>query len=266
MSEQASASPASAGPWPVLDVHERRVLGVLVEKGKMTPDAYPLSMNAILTGCNQKTNRDPVLELEDWEVEDAVGRCKEKGLLAKIVGGRVERHKHLLYDALRVDKVEIAIMGELLLRGPQTEGELRTRASRMEPIEDLETLRATLKPLVQRNLVLYLTAEDRRGAMLTHGFHSPKELEGLRRMAAGMVAAEPVARPSVRESAAPPAPLAAKPDERVADLVQTTTAQRQEIASLQERVAVLEKTANELRGELKSMRGEFEELKKALGG
>src|SRR6516165_11300834 len=177
------------GPWPVLDVHERRVLGVLVEKAKTTPDTYPLSVNALTTGCNQKSNRDPILNLSDLEVEDTLARCQKKGLTVKITGGRVVRWKHNLYDAWTHDKVELAVLGELLLRGPQTEGELRSRASRMEPIDDLDALKAKLRPLVERNLVVYLTAEDRRGATLTHGFHDARELEMLKRHAAAAPAA-----------------------------------------------------------------------------
>src|SRR5207244_3066302 len=142
---------------------ERRILGVLVEKQKTTPDAYPLSVNALVTGSNQKSNRDPLLNLTDVEVEDALARLQQRGLVLRITGGRVERWRHVLYDVWTPDKVEMAVLAELLLRGPQTEGELRTRASRMEPIDDLDKLRALLKPLVQRKLVVYLTAEDRRG-------------------------------------------------------------------------------------------------------
>jgi uncharacterized protein len=113
-------TPTGHAAWPALDDNERRVLGVLVEKAKTTPDAYPMSLNALVTGCNQKSNRDPVMELEDWEVEDALQSCKDKGLVVKVVGGRVERFKHTLYESWRVDKVELAVLAELLLRGPQT--------------------------------------------------------------------------------------------------------------------------------------------------
>src|SRR3954452_21269072 len=173
--------PGMAGPWPVLDTEERRVLGVLVEKAKTTPDSYPLSVNALVTGSNQKSNRDPIMELDDDDVLDALNRCKNKGLVMKVIGGRVERWRHMLYETWHVDKVELAVLAELLLRGPQTEGELRTRAGRMEPIEDLDVLRAKLRPVVDRRLVVYLTAEDRRGAMLTHGFHDARELDTLKR-------------------------------------------------------------------------------------
>jgi uncharacterized protein YceH (UPF0502 family) len=155
-------------------------LGVLVEKAKTTPDIYPLSLNALLTGCNQKSNRDPVTNLTDVQVEEGLMTAQKKGLVIKITGGRVERWRHTLYETWRVEKVELAILAELLLRGPQTEGELRARASRMEPIADLDVLRAVLKSLAERRLVIYLTPEGRRGTMLTHGFHASEELERLR--------------------------------------------------------------------------------------
>lgn len=179
-----SIAEQTQAPWPVLDVKERRILGVLVEKAKTTPDAYPLSVNALVTGSNQKTNRDPVMELSEEDVEETLARCLKKNLVARVQGGRVERWRQMLYEVWHVDKIDLAILTELLLRGPQTEGELRGRASRMETIDDLEKLREVLKPLVERKLVVYLTPEDRRGAILTHGFHAPEEFERLRRQAA----------------------------------------------------------------------------------
>src|SRR5262249_46510229 len=153
-------SPAPFQPtviWPVLALHERRVLGVLVEKAKTTPDAYPLSLNALVTGCNQKSNRDPVLNLTDDDVEDALLSTQQKGLTIKVTStGRVIRWRHALYEAWKLDKKELAVLAELLLRGPQTEGELRARASRMEPLDDLDTLRAVLRPLTERQLVAHL--------------------------------------------------------------------------------------------------------------
>jgi uncharacterized protein YceH (UPF0502 family) len=164
---------------------ERRTLGVLVEKAKTTPEAYPLSLNALVTGSNQKSNRDPILDLTDADIEDALAECQKTGLVTQIIGGRVERWRHNLYDVWRVNKVELAVLTELLLRGPQTEGELRGRASRMEPIADLDALRAVLKPLAERKLVVYLTEEGKRGTTVTHGFHDAAELERLRKHHAG---------------------------------------------------------------------------------
>src|SRR5215213_7110291 len=100
--------------WPPLSVNERRILGVLVEKGKTTPDAYPMTINALVTGSNQKSNRDPVLSLEDLDVEDALASCQKKGLVIRITGsGRVEKWRHDLYEAWTRDKVELAILAEL---------------------------------------------------------------------------------------------------------------------------------------------------------
>jgi uncharacterized protein len=238
-SDPISSAPDAPASWPVLGVNERRVLGVLVEKAKTTPDAYPLSLNALTTGSNQKSNRDPILDLNDLDVEEALTGCQKKGLVFKITGGRVERWKHNLYEAWRLNKVEIAVIGELLLRGPQTEGELRGRASRMEPIDDLETMRATLKALASRRLVVYLTPEGRRGSVATHGFHSPKELERLR--------------------ADQPAESAAEADEaRVAAPARDSATLQGEIAALKSEVADLQKAVADLTAQMRS-------LKDALG-
>ena len=164
-----------------LSVLERRVLGVLVEKNKTskTPDTYPMTLNSVTTGCNQKSNRDPVLELDEDEVEEALTDLMKKGLTIKQQGGRTDRWRHLLYDAWNPTKVELAILAELLLRGPQSEGDLRGRASRMDEIADLDTLRTLLKGLCERNLTVYLSPPG-RGAMVTHGFHTPEEFASIR--------------------------------------------------------------------------------------
>jgi uncharacterized protein len=246
----------NAGPWPILDLHERRVLGVLVEKAKTTPDAYPLSVNALVSGCNQKSNRDPLLNVSDFEVEDALTRCKEKGLAVKITGGRVVRWRHQLYESWAVDKHDLAVLGELLLRGPQTEGELRSRAERMEPFDDLEALRRTLRPLVERGLVVYLTSEDRRGAVLTHGFHGPDELAQLRTRSAAQAAR--VDAPA----AAPPTPGGISPRSGSEDSSPDAAAKLAETASS---VAEMKRTLDDLRAELNSLREELRALKHSLG-
>lgn len=260
-----AATTGRDGPWPVLDTNERRVLGVLVEKAKTTPDAYPLSVNALVTGCNQKSNRDPILDLEEDDVLDALNLCKGKGLVMKVIGGRVERWRHLLYETWHVDKVELAILAELLLRGPQTEGELRTRAGRMEAIDDLDMLRSKLRPLVERRLVVYLTPEDRRGAMLTHGFHEPAELERLRKQASagGPVAVAAAAVP-------PPGP---RSDERFAAVEATFDSLRDELAgtmktlqAANQRIEALEALARGLGEALEATRKEVKALRESLGG
>jgi uncharacterized protein YceH (UPF0502 family) len=257
-SQQSAALPG--GPWQPLDVVERRVLGVLIEKQKTTSDSYPMSINGLVSGCNQKSNRDPVLTLDEDEIQEALERLLRRDLVERAPSsGRVERWRHLLYVAWQVEKVDMAIVGELLLRGPQTEGELRTRASRMDPIEDLDTLRTILRRLVQRGFVVYLTPEDRRGAVLTHGFHEPAELRQLKTQA-GASGASPAPAPA---RAAPPpasAPVVAAPaaGEKVAALESALGSARQEIAALREQVQGLSE-------ELEDLRREVRDLKEALG-
>src|SRR5579872_2137364 len=175
-----------AQSWEPLPTIERRILGVLVEKQKTskTADAYPLTLNALITGCNQKSNRDPVLDLDEDEVERGLASLQKKGLVVRITGGRAERFKHTLYENWTKVGPELAVLAELLLRGPQTKGDLRVRASRMAPIDTLESLEEILQPLVARRLVIFLTDPERRGAVLTHGFHLPEELTRAKAMAA----------------------------------------------------------------------------------
>jgi hypothetical protein len=158
---------------------ERRVLGVLVEKALTAASPEPLSLNAIVTGSNQKSNRDPVTNLEEPEVDSTLTALQQKGLVMKVTGGRVERWRHNLYDAWQVSKPELAFVAELLLRGPQTLAEARARASRMEPL-DQETASTVSKGLVERGLVVWLNPEGKRGAKLSHGFHSSEESDELR--------------------------------------------------------------------------------------
>src|SRR5262245_17375832 len=246
-----------ATPWPVLDVEQRRVLGVLVEKAKTTPDAYPLSVNALLTGSNQKSNRDPVLSLSEDDVEEALARCQQKGLVLKIIGGRVPRWRHDLYEQWKVNKPELAVLAELLLRGPQTEGELRSRAGRMEDLGDLDELRATLRPLVERRLVVYLTPEDRRGAVLTHGFHDPAELPRLR---AHHAAHAPAPAPVPAPASTPPPP----PD-RTPALEAALAQSRKELEAARADLAALKQAVTDLRAGLAALQEEFRALKQALG-
>jgi uncharacterized protein YceH (UPF0502 family) len=158
------------------------VLGVLVEKAKTTPEYYPLSVAGIVAGCNQKSNRDPLTSYGQDDVEETLQSLRKKGAVVLIEGsGRVPRWKHTLYEWLKVTKVELAVMAELLLRGPQTEGELRARASRMEPLADLAALQAILEPLAARGLVSYLSPPgQKRGVYVAHALYPADELEKVR--------------------------------------------------------------------------------------
>lgn len=165
--------------WVPLTSNERRVIGVMVEKAKTTPEYYPLTIAAIVTGCNQKSNRDPVTTYDADDVEDYLTALRKKGAVIMVEGsGRVVRYKHTLYDWLKVTKVELAVVAELLLRGSQTEGDLRARANRMEPLADLGSLQTVLASLIQKGLVVRLSpAGVQRGVVVTHALYSPNEME-----------------------------------------------------------------------------------------
>jgi uncharacterized protein YceH (UPF0502 family) len=163
--------------WQPLGRIERRVLGVLVEKAKTTPEAYPLTLNALTNGCNQKSNRDPQMNLESDAVEEALENLRKISAVVEVVGsGRVPKYRHMMYEWMGVDKAEAAVMTELLLRGPQTIGELRGRAARMEPIADVGALRPILDSLIQKRLLLSLTAAG-RGQIVTHNLYPADELQ-----------------------------------------------------------------------------------------
>lgn len=181
----ASGSDTAAGAkWRPLSPRQRRVLGVLIEKAKTTPDAYPMTINAIVAGCNQKSNRDPVMNLSSDDVEDVLVELRQLGAVSEVQqGGRVSRFRHLAYEWLGVDKTELAVMAELMLRGEQTVGELRGRAARMEPIADLDALRPVLQSLTDKKLVVALTPSG-RGQVVTHGLHKDREWDEVRTRAA----------------------------------------------------------------------------------
>jgi len=214
-----------------LEAIERRVLGVLIEKGKTTPDQYPLSLNALVTGANQKSNRDPVMTLDEEQVIRAVRSLQAIGAVAEVFGsGKIPRYRHLAYEWLSVGKEELAILGELLLRGEQTEGDLRGRASRMDEIPDLAALRSHLDRLAERGLVVWLSPPG-RGRMLTHGLLPEEKLEKVRRELGTAAAAKPAGRAAGSDGG------------QVAEL-------QARVAELQARVAELEAELAELRRRL----------------
>ena len=150
---------------------EARVLGCLIEKEITTPEQYPLTLNALTAACNQKSNRDPVLALDSGEVQQVLDGLMKKHLVTDRsggVGGRVTRYRQRFcntqFAELQLSPPELAIMAELLLRGPQTPGELRSRASRMAPLKDVSEVDAVLADLAGRDepLVAQLPREPGR--------------------------------------------------------------------------------------------------------
>jgi len=136
---------------------ECRVLGTLIEKALTTPGQYPLSLNSLVTGVNQKNNRDPVVEIDEDAALRAVDGLRAKGLARDVsfTGSRVEKYRHTAGEALELRPPELSLLSELLLRGPQTVGELRGRAGRMHPFESLEVVENVLKALSERTAPLF---------------------------------------------------------------------------------------------------------------
>ncbi len=252
-----------------LEAIERRVLGVLIEKAKTTPDAYPLTLKGLVTGSNQKSNRFPQMSVDEDQVEDAIDRLRESGAVAIIQGdGRVEKFRHLGYEWLGVDKVEMAVMAELLLRGAQTVGELRGRAARMEPIKGIAELGPILESLQAKSLVVYLTPPG-RGAVVTHNLYQPREMEKVRREhdAATPVDVSPTPMPS---TAANPAGEPSDQRSRPAPVGSTSHATSQpELEQLRAEVAHLRDALSAFRDEADLSIGELQrqiaDLNRQLG-
>ena len=174
---------------------ETRVLGSLIEKDITTPDYYPLSLNALVNACNQKNNRDPVMTLDEVAVRDALSALQEKCLTGPASGAdsRVTKFEHRLQEAFNFDRREIALICVLLLRGPQTPGELRSRTDRMYHFETLEDVVSTLDRLSHRDPSLVLMLARQPGTKESRYMHlfSGEPPEGSVALAPSPVAASP---------------------------------------------------------------------------
>lgn len=255
MSDEAT-NPESGPKWHPLDRTERRVLGVLIEKAKTTPDNYPLSLNALTNGCNQKSNRFPQMQLEEGDVQDTLERLRRMGAIALIQGdGRVEKYRHLAYDWLGVDKKEIAVMGELLLRGAQSIGELRARAARMEPIPGMTELRPIVESLRKKKLIILLTPPG-RGCVLTHALYQDQELAKVRAEHGNVVVGD---EPFTEDEEPAPTPTRAavveRPVSAVPNVANTGPSVQQQLSELRD----------ELMTEIEKLRAEVDDLKRQLG-
>ena len=179
---EATALDDQAVPGPKrLARGQRRVLGVLLEKAFTTPDVYPLTVKACTSGCNQKNNRDPVTNYSEEQVREILDELREAGVAAVVHtdGGRAERFRHYMRKRYPFSEVQLAILTELLLRGRQQPGELRTRASRMTPIDSQEILKAALVDLQSQGFVQANGPLDRRGVEVDHTFYLDGENQKL---------------------------------------------------------------------------------------
>jgi uncharacterized protein len=164
-------------PITELTKGQRRVLGTLIEKAYTTPEGYPLTIKALTTGCNQKSNRYPMTDYSEDDVLDLVDQLRELGLVAVVhtESGRTERYRHYMRKRFTLTEPQIAVLTELLLRGRQSVGDLRARASRMVAIESLDDLREALRGLLAQHYLQTSGSLDRRGVEVDHNFYLPAE-------------------------------------------------------------------------------------------
>ena len=237
---------------------EARVIGCLIEKQITTPDQYPLSLNALVNACNQKSNRDPVLELEERIVQQTVDDLARKHFVVEKsgFGSRVPKYQHRFcnteYGTLKLDPQELAIVCELLVRGPQTPGELRSRAARMAPFGDVSEVEAALTRLSHREdgpFVTQLAREPgRRDSRWAHLFSGPVEGGGAERHPGDARADAGYASGGrATASAGEPRAAVATPETAFPDMRQEDRLER-------------------LEDEVRALRAELNDLKSRLGG
>jgi uncharacterized protein len=241
---------------------QRRVLGALMEKAFTTPEQYPLTLKAATTACNQKNNRDPISEYSEDQVADTLEQLRELGLIAEIFtdGGRAPRYRHYMRQKFDFSETQFAVIAELLLRGRQQPGELRTRASRMVRVESSEQLKADLQSLQDKGFIQSNGPLERRGVEVDHTFYLPKEGNS---MPAAMTGPDserdetssdvPAARPVAAAAARPVTSVTASPSSnpeqavlasltaRIAELASALEQQETVIAALQSRMEKIER-------------------------
>ncbi|MCB9849146.1 MAG: YceH family protein [Phycisphaerales bacterium] len=226
-----------------LNENERRVLGSLMEKSMAQPDYYPMTENALVAACNQKQNRDPVMDLDGDDIWNALESLRTSGLVGMVLpapGARSKRFKHEAETHFGWHKRERAIMTELLLRGPQTVGELRTRCSRFVPFDDLEAVTIVLDNLAQLDqpMVAALPREPGRSAIrYTHLLYPEGET--------------PAIAPASESTHASPTVHSAPP------VAQSNGTVQQEIENLQSEVAELHETLADFRKRLEAIESQL---------
>lgn len=216
----------NTGPMvPHLSFLETRVLGVLAEKERTVPDVYPMTLNALVAGCNQKTSRDPVISTTETEVQAALDSLRAMTLVIESSGGRVARYSHNIERVLQIPKQASALLTVLMLRGPQTAGELRINSERLHAFTDIELVETFLRELAER--------------------------------AAGALVAELPRQPGARENrwthllSGPPAPEAAA--EAATRTVDAPEGAGSEIAAMKASIADLQKDVAELKARLEKL-------------
>ena len=215
-------------PDILLDGVEERVIGSLIEKSTTTPDNYPMSLNALTNACNQKSNRHPVVEFDDKAVARALESMRDKGLVRVVSGAdqRVPKHRHVFDEAMHLSAAQLAVLSVMMVRGPQTVGELRSRASRMHPFDQLAQVEEVLQELSARAPAAVVQLPRQPGRKESRYAH----------LFAGQFAG--ASDEAERELTPKPATLAVRAEnERIAALEQTVNELRAEVSALREDLA-----------------------------
>jgi len=243
-----SAANSPEKKWQPLSSRQRRVLGVLIEKAKTTPDAYPMTLNAIVAGSNQKSNREPVMELSPEDVEQVLEELRAMGVVTEVQGqGRVAKYRHHAYEWLGLENLESAVMTELLLRGEQSLGELRGRSARMGTIPDLAALKPIVDSLLAKGLMIELSPPG-RGQVVSHNLYKERELAELKAQTAGHSGAGVASSPNSAAASESPAPRVTR--DMFSELQLEVAQLRSEVAKLRERVKHIELTSGVIHSEL----------------
>ncbi len=250
--------PENAAPITELSRQQRRVLGVLLEKAFTTPDQYPMTPKALTAGCNQKSNRSPLVEYEESQVLDTLDQLRDLGLIGEVHtdSGRTSRYRHYMRHRFTMSEPQLAILTELMLRGQQRLGELRTRASRMVSIDSLDQLREELTGLMEMKLLQTSGDLERRGTEVDHNLYRPKENMTLTQNTDSGSESSPAPRSSVSASGSVQDPGISS-----------------RLAALETRLAELQTENRDLRDQMETLKQElsetqssFEDLRRDLGG
>ncbi len=211
----------------VLTAAQARVLGALVEKEVTTPEYYPLSLNALLNACNQRSNREPVMNLDEEQVRQALHGLEDLRLAgrARSSEGRVTKYEHWLGEAFNFSRAEVALLCVLLLRGPQTHGELRGRTERLHRFEEIADVQAALQKLMERTPPLAAVMPRQPGTKESRYAH----------LLSGGIESIPVTAAD-QATAHHEAGDGSAHDERIAQLESTVTELRQEVAALHQKI------------------------------
>ena len=236
---------------------QRRVLGVLLEKAFTVPDQYPMTLKGTTTGCNQKNNRDPISNYDEDDVQETLAALQERGLIACLhtESGRTERYRHYMRHKTTLNEPQLAIMTELMLRGKQQLGELRTRASRMVMIDSQDDLRRELQVLMAAGLVRSNGPLERRGIEVDHDLYPHSENH------------EPLAEYRGDEADAPassPSPSVSRSVSRPTD--EGSSAGNERLANLETLVQELREEVRSVRSEFATLQDRFDDLRRQLGG